>query len=144
MSAEENKAAFRRIPEEVLNAGNLDLADELFAADYVEHAPVPPGTPPGLAGFKAFVTAFRAAFPDLHYTVGTILAEGDLTAGNLTGRGTHRGEFMGITPTGRQFASSGMSFYRITDSKVSELWVQADLPGLLQQLGAAPGPAQAT
>ena len=61
MSVEENKAAFRRIPEEVINSGNLDLADEVFAPDYVDHAPVPPGVPGGLEGFKAFFTNF--AFP---------------------------------------------------------------------------------
>jgi predicted SnoaL-like aldol condensation-catalyzing enzyme len=81
MSVEENKAAFRRIPEEVINSGNLDLADEVFAPDYVDHAPVPPGVPGGLEGFKAFFTMLRAAFPDLRYTVENILAEGEMVAG---------------------------------------------------------------
>jgi hypothetical protein len=70
MSAEENKAAFRRIPEEVFNSGNLELTDELFASDYIEHTPVPPGWPSGLEGFKMFATTLRSAFPDVHYTVG--------------------------------------------------------------------------
>ena len=142
MSAEENKAAFRRIPEEVLNTGNLDLADELFAADYVEHVPVPPGTPPGLAGFKAFFTAFRAAFPDLHYTVETVLAEGDLTAGHLTVRGTHRGEFMGITPTGKRVSWTETHVGRYANGKLVEHWGNSDDLGLLQQLGAVPAPGQ--
>ncbi len=102
MSVEENKAAFRRIPEEVINSGNLDLADEVFTPDYIDHAPVPPGVPAGLEGFKAFFTMLRAAFPDLHYTVENVLAEGEMVAGPLTGCGTHQGEFMGIAPTGNE------------------------------------------
>jgi predicted SnoaL-like aldol condensation-catalyzing enzyme len=80
MSAEENKAAFRRIPEEVLNSGNPDLADEFFASDYIEHQPNPPGWPSGLEGFKAWVTLLHSAFPDVHYTVENVLAEGEMTS----------------------------------------------------------------
>ncbi len=69
MTAEENKAAFRRIPEEVINSGSLDRADELFASDYIEHVPNPLGLPGGPEGFKAFFTMVLAAFSDLHYTV---------------------------------------------------------------------------
>jgi predicted SnoaL-like aldol condensation-catalyzing enzyme len=90
MSAEENKAAFRRIPEEVLNSGNLELADELFASDYIEHIPAPPGWPSGLEGFKMFVTTLRSAFPDVHYAVETVFAEGEMAAGSITAHGTHR------------------------------------------------------
>jgi predicted SnoaL-like aldol condensation-catalyzing enzyme len=90
MSAEENKAAFRRIPEEVLNNGNLELADELFASDYIEHQTVPPGWPSGLEGFKMWVTMLRSAFPDVHYTVENILAEGEMAAGHITARYTPR------------------------------------------------------
>ena len=86
MSAEENKAAFRRIPEEVLNSGNPDLADEFFASDYLQHQPNPPAWPSGLEGFKAWVTLLHSAFPDVHYTVENVLAEGEMTAGHLTAR----------------------------------------------------------
>jgi hypothetical protein len=74
MSAEENKAAFRRIPKEVLNSRNPDLADEFFDSNYIEHQPNPPGWPSGLEGFKAWVTLLHSAFPDVHYTVENVLA----------------------------------------------------------------------
>jgi predicted ester cyclase len=142
VSTEENKAAFRRIPEEVISTGNLELADTLIAADYVEHVPLPPGIPPGLAGFKAFFTALRAAFPDLHYTLEAVVAEGGLVAGHATVRGTHRGEFMGILPTGKRVVWTETHVGRFADGKLVEHWANLDQLGLLQQLGAIPAPGQ--
>ena len=145
MSAAENKAAFRRIPEEVINTGNLDLADELFAPDYVEHVAVPPGTPSGVAGFKAYFALLRAAFPDLRYTVEAVLAEGDLVAGHVTVRGTHRGEFMGIPATGKPVTWTETHVGRFAGGKLVEHWGDSDDLGRLRQLGAGPpaGPATA-
>jgi predicted ester cyclase len=138
MSVEENKAAFRRIPEEVINSGNLDLADEVFAPDYVDHAPVPPGVPGGLEGFKAFFTMLRAAFPDLHYTVENVLAEGEMVAGPLTVRGTHQGEFMGIAPTGIEVTWTETHVARFENGKLVEHWGNSDDLGMMQQIGAVP------
>jgi predicted ester cyclase len=141
MSAEENKAAFRRIPEEVINSGNLDLADEVFASDYIEHVPVRPGVPGGLEGFKAFFTMVRAAFPDLHCTVENVLAEGDLVAGHLTVRGTHQGEFMGIAPTGREVTWTETHVGRFENGKLVEHWGNIDDLGMMQQLGVMEQPS---
>ena len=140
MTTEENKAAFRRIPEEVINTGNFDLADELFDADYIERVPVPPGVPSGLAGLKAFFTALRAAFPDLRYTVEAVLAEGDLVAGHVTVRGTHQGELMGIPATGKQVTWTETHVGRYANGKLVEHWGNSDDLGQLQQLGALPAP----
>jgi predicted ester cyclase len=138
MSAEENKAAFRRVPEEVFNNGNLDLADELFASDYIEHQPVPLGWPSGLEGFKMFVTMLRSAFPDVHYTVENALAEGDLAAGHVTVRGTHQGEFLGIAPTGREVTWPETHVGRFEHGKLVEHWGDSDDLGLTQQIAAVP------
>ena len=138
MSAEQNKAAFRRIPEEVLNTGNLELTDELFASDYIEHTPVPPGWPSGLEGFKMFVTTLRSAFPDVHYTVETVFAEGEMAAGSITARGTHRGEYFGIAPTGREVTWTETHVGRYENGKLVEHWGNSDDLGLLQQIGAVP------
>ncbi len=138
MSAEENKRAFRRIPEEIINTGNFALVDELFAADYVEHSAIPPGMPTGRAGVQAYFTMLRAAFPDLHFTVDLILGEGDLTAGHISARGTHQGEFMGIAPTGKEVTWSETHIGRYVDGKLAEHWGDGDDLGLLRQLGAAP------
>jgi predicted ester cyclase len=136
--SEENKAAFRRIPEEIFNGGNLDLADEVVASDYIEHAPTPPGWPSGLEGFKMFVTTFRSAFPDLHYTVENSLAEGEMAAGNIIARGTHQGEFLGIAPTGREVTWRETHVGRFENGKLVEHWGNSDDLGLMQQIGALP------
>ena len=102
MSAAEHKAAMRRIPTEVFNQGSLAVADVVIAPDYVEHVPLPPGFPTGVEGFKQFVAALRQAFPDFQYTVEDELAEGERVVLRLTARGTHRGAFQGLPPTGKQ------------------------------------------
>jgi predicted ester cyclase len=138
MSAEENKAAFRRIPEEVLNSGNPDLADEFFASDNIEHQPVRPGWPSGPERFKAWVTLLHSAFPDLHYTVENVLAEGEMTAGHLKVRGTHQGEFLGIAPTDRKVTWTETHVARFENGKLVEHWGNTDVLGMMQQMGAVP------
>ena len=139
MSTEENKAMLRHLFEEVWNQGNLAAVDELFAADYVLHDPT--HLVRGPEGFKAYVSAFRAAFPDLHATVEDQIAEGNRAAMRFTARGTHKGEFQGIPPTGKQIALSGISIQRFVDGKIVENWVSLDALGalgMLQQLGVLP------
>jgi predicted SnoaL-like aldol condensation-catalyzing enzyme len=77
MSTEENKALARRVLEEMFNKGNLDLADEVFAPDYVDHDPAMPEDIRGPEGFKEYVSMFRTAFPDLHLEIEDQVAEGD-------------------------------------------------------------------
>jgi steroid delta-isomerase-like uncharacterized protein len=139
MSVEANKAITRRIPVEVFNEGDLGAADEVIAADYTEHVPMP-GAPPGLAGFKQYVTMLRAAFPDLHYTVEDEIGEDDRVVGRMTVRGTHRGAFLGIPPTGKQVTWTEIHVGRVVDGKLVEHWANADMLSLLQQIGAIPGP----
>jgi predicted ester cyclase len=142
MSVEQNKTNFRRIPEEIFNQGNLTLADEIIAADYVDHVPLPPGWPTGPAGLKQFVTMFRAAFPDFHYSVEDAIAEGDMVVGRVTVQGTHQGEFMGIPPTGKQATWSEIHMGRFAEGKLVEHWANIDQLGMLQQLGVIPTPGQ--
>jgi len=82
MGTQENKASASRFLEEVMNRGNVSLIDELSGADFVDHS-APPGVPPTNEGFKGFITMFRAAFPDLHYTIEDSIAEGDRVVGIL-------------------------------------------------------------
>jgi predicted ester cyclase len=142
MSVEANKAVTRRIPLEVFNDGNLGAADEVIAADFTEHVPMP-GAPPGLAGFKQYVTMLRAAFPDLRYTVEDEIGEGDRVVARMTVRGTHRGAFLGVPPTGKRVTWTEMHAGRVVEGKLVEHWGNADMLGLLQQLGAIPGPDEA-
>lgn len=75
MSTQTNKGSLRTIAEEGFQKGNLDALDKVVASDYIEHFPVPPGWPAGLAGLKQFITLTRNAFPDLHYTVEDMIAD---------------------------------------------------------------------
>ncbi len=136
MSTEENKVLLRRLYEEVWNQGNMATVDELLAADYVLHDPA--HLIHGPEGFKAYVSAFRAAFPDLHAIVEDQIAEENKAAMRFTAYGTHKGELQGIPPTGKQVILSGINIQRIANGKIVENWVNLDVLGLLQQLGVIP------
>ena len=82
------------------------------------------------------------AFPDLRLTVEDVVSDGEKVAARVTFRGTHRGEFQGIPPTGKKVAFSSMEFNRVVGGKVEEHWVELDLLGLMQQLGAVPPPEE--
>ena len=135
MSAEEHRALVRRFVDEFWSGGDFAAADELMAVDAVVHEPVG-GTP---ADLKAVARAIRVAFPDWHSTVEEMVVEGDRVAERWTGRGTHRGEFQGIPPTGKRVSVPGVVFYRIAGGKIVEFRGQFDRMSLMQQLGGVPG-----
>lgn len=135
MSTEENKALARRVIEQMFNEGNLDVADELLALDYVDHDPSLPEDVHGPEGFKEYVGMYRAAFPDLHVQIEDQLAEGDRVATRWTGTGTHDGELAGIAPTGKRVTVPGMEIVRIANGKLVEGWEGYDSGTLMRQLG---------
>ncbi len=134
MSAE-NKAVIRRMIDEVWNKKNLAAVEDFAAADCIGHAPTGVDVR-GPEGIKQNVTRFCTAFPDLHWTIEDTIAEGDKVVIRCTFRGTHKGEFFGIAPTGKQVMVTATGTYRMKDGKIAEGWVNQDLFGLLQQLGA--------
>ena len=139
MSSEaHNKEVTRRFSAEVWGEGNADLADELIAADVIEHTPFPAQTP-GLAGHKQVLTLFRSAFPDLTVVVEDVAADGDLTSLRWNGTGTHKGALMGIPPTGKTVHITGMDMLRFEDGKIKERWAEVNAFSLMQQLGVIPG-----
>jgi len=142
MSAEDNKALIRRQFEAIWNGGNLNVIDELYAPNYTNHDPANPDQAPGPAGFIQRVSLYRTALPDLHLTIDDQVAEGDRVVTRWTGSGTHRGDLLGIPPTGRSVSVTGMLISRIEGGKFVEEWVNWDTLGLLQQVGAVPAPAQ--
>ena len=101
MPTEQNKAIFRRMVEEIFNRGNMSLVDEFLAPDFIEREELPPGIPPGREGVKQMTIMFRSAFPDFKATIDDMIAEGDKVVVRMTWSGTHKGEFMGIPPTGK-------------------------------------------
>jgi predicted ester cyclase len=86
---------------------------------------------------------FHRAFPDAHRTLEELLAEGDKVVVRRTLRGTHHGEFLGLAPTGKAIVTRGISIYRLADGQLVEHWVNYDVLGLHQQLGASSASAQA-
>ncbi len=138
--SEENKVIVRRYFEAV-NQHNLDVLDEIFAADYIDHA-APPDHPPGPEGLKLFFAMMESGFPDFRVTLEDTIAEGDSVAARFTFHGTHRGEFMEIPPTGKQVTMSGIDIMRIEEGRIAELWGQEDMLGMMQQLGMPLTPKQ--
>jgi steroid delta-isomerase-like uncharacterized protein len=139
MGLEESKMLARRYMTEVWDKGNLEAVDELVAPTFIDHNP-PPGLPSDRDGLKQSVTLFRTAFPDLKSTIEDLVAEGDKVVGRIVARGTHRGEFQGIQPTGKPVTIEGIFIGRVAGGKLMESWEQFDAAGLLQQLGALPSP----
>ena len=135
MSAEENKALARRVIEEMFNGGNLGVADELLAPDYVDHDPAMPEDVRGPEGFKEYVRAYRSAFSDIHIRIEEQIAEGDKVVTRWTGTGTHDGDLAGIAPTGNRVTLPGMEIVRISEGKLVEGWEGYDSMNLMQQLG---------
>ena len=113
MSVEENKAIASRAVEELWNKNNLAVVDELYATNFVSHGL--PEVTPDREGYKQFVTISRTALPDFHTTVEDIIAEGDKVVQRFTARGTHKGEFMGIPPTGKKVTITGIAIDRIVE-----------------------------
>lgn len=138
-TVESNKERLRRVSTEIFDGGNLALVDELFAEDFVGHAPPTPGELRGHDGFRGLVAAFRTGFPDLHHTDVHLVGEGDVVVARLTGTGTHEGEFLGVPPTGETIEATAMEMYRFEDGLIVEAWLNVDTLGLLSQLGAVEG-----
>lgn len=138
MSTEENKAIVRRFFEEGPSKGNLSIADELLSPDFTLHVPLPASQ--GIEGINEVITACRAAFEHLNVTIEDMSAEGNKVTARFTARGIHKGNFMGLPATGKPITMTGIEIFRIKDGKIAELWGEANLLGLMQQLGIIPEP----
>jgi predicted ester cyclase len=140
MSLEENKIIVRRYVEDVWGKGDFAAEQELIATNFVDHNP-PPGFAPDREDHHQVLVMFRSAF-DGHQTLEDMIAEGDKVADRWTFRGTHRGEFFGIPPTGKQVTMTGMDISRIENGQIVDVWHQEDILGLMLQLGVVPAPGQ--
>jgi predicted ester cyclase len=142
MSTEENKQLVLRWREEAYEKKNLNVIDELHAPDYVGHIVGAPGPIRGREALKQLFAAYFAAF-DIHVSSEFLIAEGDMVVVRDTYRLKHKGEFQGIPPTGKELSVTGTDIYRIVDGKFVEQWFEADMLGLMQQLGVPSTPGQA-
>jgi ketosteroid isomerase-like protein len=121
--SEANKTLVRRLVDEVLNGGNLELIDELYAPEIAPAA-------------KRWIMPFRASFPDVHMAIVELIAEGDKVVGRFTCSATHLGDWLGHAPTGRRFERvDEVSIFRFRDGRIVQVWSLEDTLGRLRQLG---------
>jgi steroid delta-isomerase-like uncharacterized protein len=138
-----NKEIVVRWTDEVLNQGNIDVVDELFAEDFSWEMPFNPGPLHGPEAMKETVSAFRAAFSDFAVDVEDVLAEGDKVALKYTASGTNDGEMMGAPATGESAEWRVMHVFTLRDGKIVDDVTILDRMGLMEQLGQAQRPAEA-
>lgn len=138
MTVEENKSIILRVWEAV-NRQEFRAASEAIAPDFARD-----GESAGREGNRQRYAEVAAAFPDVHYAMEDMLAEGDMVAVRYTLTGTHQGELQGIPATGNRVSFGGISIYRIADGLIAEAWNSFDRMELMQQLGVIPANTQAT
>ncbi|MDX1614177.1 MAG: ester cyclase [Candidatus Promineifilaceae bacterium] len=133
--SERNRELTRQTFEEIWNRGNLSIIDDHFASDYAGHSFAELA---GREAVKRFVTMMRRAFPSVHYQIKDEIVSGDKVVQRWRIWAMHDGHFQGVAPTGKEVAIDGISIYRLAAGKLVEGWTQADLLGLMRQIGALP------
>jgi len=136
MSVEENKATLRRLYNEAWNKGNMSLLPELVSPDFVGQAGGKEYR--GSDGYRELIDLLRVPFPDLHFTIDRVVAEGDQIAFVKSGKGTHKGKLMNAEPTGKEVSWKQAIFWQLKDGKVVESMSISDSLSLLRQIGIAP------
>lgn len=129
---EENKRLIRRLYDECINPGRLELLDELLSSDFIAS----PGET-GAAEFANVIAAVRRGFPDVIFEVDDLIAEGDRVAVRWTFHGTHQGTFASVPASQAKVTQTANIIYRVADGKITRAWVQVDRLGLLQQIRPA-------
>jgi predicted ester cyclase len=130
------RVVLERLFEEVINNGNLGVADELFVDDFVDHGPL--GDIHGRDAFKALVAQWREAVPDVHCAVTDVFANGDHVAWLVHTAGTHTGDSLGFPATGKKFETVSPNIARFRDERVVEHWAEQGMISMLGQIGVLP------
>lgn len=134
--SEANRAIIQRLVDEVWNQGKLSVVDEIHAPNYVGHAP--PEHMRGPDDYKELVAKYRAALPDIRWTIEDMITEGDKVVFRWSNRWTHGGELEGAAATGKKGTAMGISICRIAEGRIAEEWATWDALGFLQQIGVIP------
>lgn len=142
MSIEQNKATARRWSEELWGRGNLAVADEIIAPDYIRHDPGDPFPARGPGDVKRIVTMLRTMLPDFRIEVEAMVAEGDMVVSRYTATATDTNGYMGMPATGKSIRTPAIQIFRFANGKIVESWAARDDLGTLRQLGHAPGMAR--
>ena len=122
--------------DEAVNKGNLDAIDAFFDASYTDHGPL--GDSTGLDAFKAMLSQWRQAFPDVRSTYSDVIQVGDRAAWRSTMTGTHLGDLPGIPATGKRVELHSIDMGTARDGRAYEHWTAMDRLALLEQLGVLP------
>ena len=133
-----NAAIVRRVVEEIWNEGELSLADDLFASDYVNHYGLISDLVRGPEAIKVSVALYRTAFPNLQITTHKMIAQAETVAIHWTARDTGAGDQATIVPSTARGTLMGMTFCRLFEGKIAESWTNWDTAGVLRQLGVIP------
>jgi len=128
----QNIDVVRQVFSEVWSKGNVDLIDELYAADFVGH--FPGVTFHGRAGIRDHVLAHRKAFPDWTEEIEDTIADGDQVVAQFRSRGTNLGEFLNNAPTGNRIEITEVAIFKLKDGNIVEQWVYPDVLSLQRQL----------
>ncbi|MEO5964067.1 MAG: ester cyclase [Candidatus Limnocylindrales bacterium] len=136
-----NKALVRRVIDEVFLGGNDDAVDELLADDFQAHTWGP--MEPGRDGIRAAIKRVAAGLSGATMVVEDLIAEADRVAVRLMASATQTGPFMGMPPSGKRYEIGEIHIFRIRGGQVAEHWHEADLLGMMRQLGAMPSPSGA-
>jgi steroid delta-isomerase-like uncharacterized protein len=140
-SMSEDLKAIARREVELFSTGDMSIAEEIYADDYVGHDPAKPEPIRGVAAAKDEAAGHRAAFSDLTLPIDHQVAEGEYVVTRWTARGTHDGDLDGIAATGVSSTTTGMSMIRVVDGKIVEDYTEWDALGLMTQLGVVPAMA---
>jgi steroid delta-isomerase-like uncharacterized protein len=136
--SDQSKRIARRYFEELLNAGNIEIADEIFDPDCVLIAPPIPQGVRGAATLKEVVRGMRLTFSDLHFTITEEIAEDEKAAVRWTMRGTQQREWLGIPAGGRDVCMTGIDILELSGGKLKRIQIEADYLGAIRQLSAVP------
>jgi len=131
---EQNKEWVKQFYSEILTNGRVDLVDSLVAENYQEHEPLP-GYASNKEGLKDFFIMMRKAFPDLANDVKFMVAEGDKVVSYITMTGTHKGDYMGATGTGKIFKIQVIDIIKVVNGQMTEHWGVGDYMTMMEQLG---------
>ena len=139
--SEENKTIARRILNDLVVEMNLEKIDEYFSPDVTVHVPFLE-MPPGREGIRSLYSSFPGAIADVELTFEDQIAEGDRVVTRWSSIFTHTGDLFGVPSTGKRVKQSGIMIYRIKDGRVVEQWAEANMWGLMQQLGVVQPPGR--
>lgn len=134
------KVIVERMFDEIINKGNLDLTDELFAEDFIDHGPM--GDITGREAFKGLVSQWRSAVPDVHCEVSNVIIDGDDVAWLVRTTGTHTGDGLGFPATGKRFETVSANVGRLRNGQAAEHWSEQGMFPFLVQIGIVPAPGQ--